>query len=94
MAEKSKWIALAQKMWPGAQLEGDGKHGVVVRCAGPHFTRVHLFLSWAEAQKFAGTPCGTACYRKHSQGNLEPYMPHPVARNVGANLLAYVESGD
>ena len=85
------WKQLAHKHYPGAQVEGDGRHAVVVRCAGPHFTRVCLFATWKEANDFAGKNCDLTCFRKHSQGNMEVYIPQPRPLR-GDNLRAYMES--
>jgi hypothetical protein len=85
------WKGLARKHYPGAQITGEGKHAVVLRCAGPHFLQVHLFESWQTAYDFAAANCGMSCYHKHTQGNLEVYLPHPRPLR-GANLAAYVEA--
>jgi hypothetical protein len=85
------WKAIARKFYPGAHIEGDGRHAVVVRCALPTFTSVHLFATWKEANDFAGAQCGFACLHKHSQGNLEVYLPHPRPLR-GENLRNYLEA--
>jgi hypothetical protein len=85
------WKSLARKHYPGASIEGDGRHAVVVRCAGPHFTSVHLFATWKEANDFASAECGLACYHKHAQGNLEVYVPRPRPLR-GDNLRNYLEA--
>jgi hypothetical protein len=85
------WKALARKHYPCANIEGDGKHAVVVRCAAPTFISVRLFETWKEADDFATNICGFTCNHKHTQGNLEVYVPHPRPLR-GANLAAYVEA--
>jgi hypothetical protein len=85
------WKQLARKHYPGANITGDGRHAVVVRCALPTFTSVHLFAMWKEANDFANEPCSLACSRKHSQGNLEVYIPHPRPLR-GINLRNFVEA--
>ncbi len=87
------WKSITRQHYPGANVEGDGCHAVVVRCAGPQFTSVHLFQTWKEANDFANGSCGLACYRKHSQGNLEVYLPRPRPRALrGDNLRNYLEA--
>lgn len=85
------WKSIARQHYPGANIEGDGKHAVVVRCALPRFVSVHLFATWKEANDFVSAPCGLTCSRKHSQGNLEIYIPHPRPLR-GANLAAFMEA--
>ena len=69
------WEALARKLWPGAQVHGDGQHCVVVRC---FITKeVRLFDDYKAARDFEAGFCCPTCYRKHTYGSLVPFLPAP-----------------